>query len=46
MIYYRTVHFSDTDAAGVIYFASLLSVCHEAYENSLKSSRIDLKNLF
>ncbi|MGB5593569.1 MAG: thioesterase family protein [Crocosphaera sp.] len=46
MTYYRTIHFSDTDAAGVVYFASLLSICHEAYENALQLAGIDLKTFF
>ncbi len=33
--YSRTVRLSDTDAAGVIYFTQVLSICHEAYEESL-----------
>jgi 1,4-dihydroxy-2-naphthoyl-CoA hydrolase len=36
----------DTDAAGVIYFASLLSICHEAYEDRLIQSGINLKTFF
>ena len=46
MTYYRTIHFSDTDAAGVVYFAASLSICHEAYENSLQVAGIDLKTFF
>ncbi|MDJ0599118.1 MAG: thioesterase family protein [Crocosphaera sp.] len=46
MTYYRTIHFSDTDAAGVVYFAALLSICHEAYENALQVAKIDLKTFF
>jgi 1,4-dihydroxy-2-naphthoyl-CoA hydrolase len=46
MTYYRTIHFSDTDAAGVVYFSSLLSICHEAYENSLQLAGIALKTFF
>ncbi len=46
MTYYRTIHFSDTDAACVVYFATLLSICHEAYEHSLQTSGIDLKTFF
>ncbi|WP_107668600.1 thioesterase family protein [Cyanothece sp. BG0011] len=46
MTYYRTIHFSDTDAAGVVYFAALLSICHEAYENALQVAGIDLKTFF
>lgn len=44
--YHRTVHFSDTDAAGVVYFANILSICHEAYEASLAASGIDLRAFF
>jgi len=44
--YNRTVHFQDTDAAGVVYFANLLSICHEAYEESLGTSGINLKDFF
>ncbi|ACB51182.1 hypothetical protein cce_1832 [Crocosphaera subtropica ATCC 51142] len=46
MTYNRTIHFSDTDAAGVVYFAAFLSICHEAYENSLQVAGIDLKTFF
>ena len=46
MTYHRSIHFSDTDAAGVVYFAALLSICHEAYENALQVSGIDLKTFF
>ncbi|NET73956.1 MAG: acyl-CoA thioesterase, partial [Sphaerospermopsis sp. SIO1G2] len=45
-IYSRTVKFSDTDAAGVVYFANTLSICHEAYEESLKQSGINIKAFF
>jgi 1,4-dihydroxy-2-naphthoyl-CoA hydrolase len=44
--YHRTVRFQDTDAAGVVYFANLLSICHEAYEESLRTSDINLKDFF
>lgn len=44
--YNRTVHFQDTDAAGVVYFANILKICHEAYEESLRVSGIDLKSFF
>jgi 1,4-dihydroxy-2-naphthoyl-CoA hydrolase len=44
--YERTVHFSDTDAAGVVFFANYLAICHEAYEESLSASGIDLKTFF
>jgi 1,4-dihydroxy-2-naphthoyl-CoA hydrolase len=42
--YDYTVQFRDTDAAGVGYFASILSLCHVAYEASLIASGIDLKS--
>jgi len=44
--YTRTVHFQDTDAAGVVYFANVLAMCHEAYEASLAASEINLKAFF
>ncbi|MBD2596262.1 1,4-dihydroxy-2-naphthoyl-CoA hydrolase [Nostoc sp. MBR 210] len=45
-IYKRTVRFADTDAAGVVYFANVLSICHEAYEASLNASGMNLKAFF
>ncbi len=44
--YQRTVRFSDTDAAGVVYFANVLSICHEAYEASLEKMNINLREFF
>ncbi|GAB1538254.1 thioesterase family protein [Scytonema sp. NUACC21] len=44
--YNRTVRFQDTDAAGVVYFANILAICHEAYEESLLTSGINLKEFF
>lgn len=44
--YHRTVHFADTDAAGVVFFANYLAICHEAYEESLAAAGINLKNFF
>ena len=44
--YHRTVHFADTDAAGVVFFANYLSICHEAYEEALGASGIELKTFF
>jgi 1,4-dihydroxy-2-naphthoyl-CoA hydrolase len=41
--YDYTVQFRDTDAAGVVYFASILSICHVAYEASLVAAGIELK---
>ncbi|BAZ15601.1 thioesterase superfamily protein [Calothrix sp. NIES-4071] len=45
-IYHRTVRFQETDAAGVVYFANILKICHEAYEESLEVSGIILKEFF
>lgn len=44
--YQRTVRFQDTDAAGVAYFANILSMCHEAYEASLAAAGINLNQFF
>ncbi len=41
--YEYTIQFRDTDAAGVVYFANIISICHVAYEASLLESGIDLK---
>jgi len=46
LVYQRTINFRDTDAAGVVYFANGLSLCHEAYEASLASSGINLQSFF
>lgn len=45
-VYHRTVHFPDTDAAGVVFFARYLSMCHEAYEESLGAAGITLGTFF
>ena len=44
--YERTIRFHETDAAGVVYFANLLTLCHEAYEASLSANAVDLKGFF
>ncbi|MTJ08572.1 thioesterase family protein [Anabaena sp. UHCC 0204] len=44
--YHRTVRFQDTDAAGVVYFANVLGICHEVYEESLANSNINIKAFF
>lgn len=44
--YQRTIHFADTDAAGVVFFANLLAICHEGYEESLAASGIGLAGFF
>lgn len=44
--YARTVHFPDTDAAGVVFFANYLSIAHEAYEEALAAAGINLRTFF
>jgi 1,4-dihydroxy-2-naphthoyl-CoA hydrolase len=44
--YARTVHFPDTDAAGVVFFARYLFICHEAYEESLAAAGVNLSTFF
>ncbi len=34
---FRNIHLCDTDAAGVLYFAKGLTICHETYEAWLDS---------
>ena len=43
--YNRTVYLADTDAAGVVYFASVMNMCHEAYEESLAKAGINWQQL-
>jgi len=44
--YHRVIRFRETDAAGVVYFANLLTLCHEAYEASLDEAGFDLGQFF
>jgi len=44
--YTRTVHFADTDAAGVVFFARYLSICHEAYEEGVAAAGLRFGALF
>ena len=45
-LYNRTIRFHETDAAGVVYFANLLTLCHEAYEASLADAGLDTRHFF
>ncbi len=45
-VYARVIRFHETDAAGVVYFANLLTLCHEAYEAALAEVGIDLRRFF
>lgn len=42
----RVIRFGETDAAGVVYFAQLLSICHEAYEAAIAELGFDLRSFF
>ena len=44
--YCRTIRFHETDGAGVVYFANILTLCHEAYEAALASADIDMQSFF
>lgn len=44
--YQRKIYFADTDAARVVYFANLLSICHEAYEEYLTNLTVNLQDFF
>lgn len=44
--YERNIHFADTDAAGVVFFARYLALAHEAYEESLARAGIRLQSVF
>lgn len=46
MPYERLIHFADTDSAGVVFFANVLTICHEAYEDALIKAGFDLKLFF
>ena len=41
--YSRRIYLGDTDAAGVVYFARGIEICHEAYEESLTAAGISLQ---
>jgi len=44
--YQRTIHFPDTDAAGVVFFPNYLAICHEAYEEALAAAGIGIREFF
>ncbi len=46
LVLYRTVHFGDTDGAGVMHFHQLFRWCHEAWEESLEHYGISLSEIF
>lgn len=42
----RTIRFADTDAAGIVFFARYLAICHEAYEEALSVAGLPLASFF
>ncbi len=44
--YTRTIHFPDTDAAGVVFFPRYLAICHEAYEEAIAAAGLDVARFF
>jgi 1,4-dihydroxy-2-naphthoyl-CoA hydrolase len=44
--YTRTIRMADTDAAGIVFFANYLVLCHEAYEEALASAGLPIQNFF
>lgn len=44
--YHRTIHFPDTDAAGVVFFPAYLAICHEAYEEALAAAGLEVARFF
>lgn len=42
----RTIRMADTDAAGIMFFANYLVLCHEAYETSLAAAGINMQEFF
>ena len=43
--FFRNIYLSNTDAAGVLYFAQGMSICHEAYEEWLQTRGINLQTI-
>lgn len=41
--YKRTIRLADTDAAGIVFFANYLVLCHEAYESALITAGIPVQ---
>jgi 1,4-dihydroxy-2-naphthoyl-CoA hydrolase len=42
----RTIRFADTDAAGIVFFARYLAICHEAYEEALAVAGTPITKFF
>src|SRR5438270_8216352 len=41
----RRVRFQDVDAAGIVFFAHVLTFCHEAYEELLRTEGLPIEGL-
>ena len=44
--YHKTVHFADTDAAGLVFFANFYAFAHEAYEEAIAAVGINMTTYF
>lgn len=42
--YERTIRLGETDAAGIVFFANYLVLCHEAYEEALAGAGIPVQD--
>lgn len=42
--YERTIRLVDTDAAGIVFFANYLAICHEAYEAALAAAGLPVQS--
>lgn len=43
-VYERTIRLAETDAAGIVFFANYLVLCHEAYEASLAQAGLPVQS--
>lgn len=43
--YERTIRLGETDAAGIVFFANYLVLCHEAYEEALAGAGIPVQEI-
>lgn len=43
-VYDRTIRLAETDAAGIVFFANYLVLCHEAYEASLAAAGLPVQD--
>lgn len=43
-VYERTIRLAETDAAGIVFFANYLVLCHEAYEAALAAAGLPVQD--